>query len=29
MIFSIAVDLVFIVMYALNLKHMNKTSSNQ
>lgn len=29
MIFSIAVDLVFIVMYALNLKHMNKTSSSQ
>ena len=29
MIFSIAVDLVFIVMYALNLKHMNKTNSAQ
>lgn len=29
MIFSIAVDLVFIVLYALNLKHMNKTSSSQ
>jgi hypothetical protein len=27
MIFSIAVDLVFIVMYALNLKYMNKTNS--
>lgn len=29
MIFSIAVDLVFIVMYALNLKYMNKTTSAQ
>jgi len=29
MIFSIAVDLVFIVMYALNLKYMNKTNSTQ
>jgi hypothetical protein len=29
MIFSIAVDLVFIVMYALNLKYMNKTNSAQ
>jgi hypothetical protein len=29
MIFSIAVDLVFIVMYALNLKYMNKTNAAQ
>ena len=29
MIFSIAVDFVFIVMYALNLKYMNKTTSAQ
>ena len=27
MIFSIAVDLVFIIMYAINLKHMNKSTS--